>query len=42
MSGYADDALTRHGVLTPGTILLPKPFVPAVLVGKVREVLDAP
>jgi hypothetical protein len=31
----------RHGVLEPGISLLPKPFAPAALTAKVREVLDA-
>jgi YesN/AraC family two-component response regulator len=42
MSGYTDDAIARHGVLDPGTVLLQKPFTPAALARKVREVLDRP
>jgi signal transduction histidine kinase/CheY-like chemotaxis protein len=42
MSGYADDALSHHGVLDAGTALLQKPFTPNGLARKVREVLDAP
>lgn len=42
MSGYTDDAILQHGVLEPGTAFLQKPFIPDVLVQKVREVLDAP
>jgi PAS domain S-box-containing protein len=41
ISGYADDAIVHHGVLEPGLAFLQKPFSPAVLVRKVREVLDA-
>jgi PAS domain S-box-containing protein len=39
MSGYADEALGPDGTL--GRELLAKPFTPAGLVRKVREVLDA-
>jgi CheY-like chemotaxis protein len=41
MSGYADDVLAYHGTLAPGTVLIQKPFSPAGLLAKVREVLDA-
>jgi PAS domain S-box-containing protein len=41
VSGYADEALGRRGVLDPGIPLLEKPFTPEELAGKVREVLDA-
>jgi signal transduction histidine kinase/ActR/RegA family two-component response regulator len=40
MSGYADDAIARHGVLAGGTHMIGKPFSAAHLVRKVREVLD--
>ncbi len=40
MSGYTDSFIAGHGVLTPGTHLLQKPFTEEVLVRKVREVLD--
>ena len=42
MSGYTDDAIVHHGVLDPGTALLQKPFTPAALAHKAREVLDRP
>lgn len=40
MSGYADNAIVHHGVLTPGTRFIGKPFSVAGLRRKVREVLD--
>ncbi len=41
MSGYTDDALAHHGVLDEGLLFLEKPFSPAKLTRKVREVLDS-
>jgi CheY-like chemotaxis protein len=42
MSGYTEDAIVRHGVRDASTSLLGKPFAPADLVRKTREVLDRP
>jgi CheY-like chemotaxis protein len=42
MSGYTDDALAHHGVLGPELSFLEKPFSPARLAHKVREVIDKP
>jgi response regulator RpfG family c-di-GMP phosphodiesterase len=40
MSGYTDEAVTRHGVLEPGSTYVQKPFTPDAIARKVREVLD--
>ena len=42
ISGYTDDAIVQHGVLEPGLALLNKPFSPASLLRKLRDVLDGP
>jgi DNA-binding response OmpR family regulator len=41
-TGYTDDVIAEHRMLDRGLALLRKPFTPAVLAAKVREVLDAP
>jgi PAS domain S-box-containing protein len=41
MSGYAEQAVLRHGVLGEGTAFIQKPFGPDSFLTKVREVLDA-
>jgi len=41
-SGYNEEAIGRRGVTDLGGAFLSKPFTPAALVRKVREVLDQP
>ena len=41
-SGYTEDAIAHHGVLDGGIEFLPKPYSPATLVKKVRQLLDTP
>ena len=41
MSGYTDEAISRHGVLEPGRNFLQKPFAADVLLRAVRRALDA-
>jgi CheY-like chemotaxis protein len=40
MSGYTDEAITRHGVLEAGVRYVQKPFSPDALARRVREALD--
>jgi two-component system, cell cycle sensor histidine kinase and response regulator CckA len=42
MSGYADEAIVRSGVLEERKPFLQKPFTPMQLARKLREVLDEP
>ena len=40
MSGYTDDAITRHGVAAAVDAFLQKPFAPPQLLRKIRELLN--
>ncbi len=40
VSGYADESMSRQGVLPADLDFLAKPFAPAQLLAKVREILD--
>jgi CheY-like chemotaxis protein len=40
MSGYTDDAIVHHGVLSEDMPFIQKPFSPLALRQKIREVLD--
>jgi signal transduction histidine kinase/ActR/RegA family two-component response regulator len=40
-SGYPDEVMAQHGVFGKGLEFLPKPYTPATLACKVRELLDA-
>jgi two-component system cell cycle sensor histidine kinase/response regulator CckA len=41
MSGYSDEAVYRHGEISPDASFIEKPFTDRTLARKVREVLDA-
>jgi hypothetical protein len=40
MSGYSDEAVYRHGEISPNASFIEKPFTDRTLARKVREVLD--
>jgi CheY-like chemotaxis protein len=42
MSGYTDNVIADGGMLEPGIAFLQKPFTPAALAQKIREVLETP
>ena len=42
VSGYAQSAIVRDGVVEPSVEFLPKPFTPVTLRARVREILDRP
>jgi DNA-binding response OmpR family regulator len=40
MSGYTDDAIVHHGVLSSEFAFVQKPLMPSLLLARVRAVLD--
>jgi CheY-like chemotaxis protein len=40
MSGYTDETIAHHGVLTPGDVLIDKPLSPVKLTSRLRQILD--
>jgi CheY-like chemotaxis protein len=42
MSGYTSERVPQQGLLAPGSGFLQKPFAPADLLARLRQVLDAP
>lgn len=40
LSGYSYNAIAHHGVLEPGVTFIQKPFSPAILLQKIRSLLD--
>lgn len=40
VSGYTDDAIIQRGAIGPGKAFLQKPFTPAALARKVRQILE--
>jgi PAS domain S-box-containing protein len=41
VSGYPDEAIAQRGVLDQGIVFLAKPFTPALLLARIRALLDA-
>ena len=39
-TGFTEDAVSQHGPLSPGTLVLPKPYTRDTLAYKIRQALD--